>query len=168
MPVVLCLSGMNMWFLFTLLVVILLFLFPRPMAIVLGVGAVVGAVAGGFYYFQTRDMAAQLKAVDVAVAYDPAQCTETEPLLITVSNGSDYTVSRVDWVFSARRPGYRSEMTGAWLKPQMMEESVAPGSQWVGCYRAPTPPAHAVQRQADHPSNLLIGIRERQVSFAGQ
>lgn len=155
-----------MWFLFTLLVVILLFLFPKPMSVVLGVAAVVGAVVGLVYHFQSRDMAAQREAVELSVRYDPAQCPEHKPLLVSVSNQSDFVVQRLDWVFSARRPGYRSELTGDWLRPQSMAEEIPAGSVWTGCFAAPDPSEHTFQRQTDHPSKLEIGIRNSEITFA--
>lgn len=154
-----------MWFLFTLLIIVLLFLFPKPMSIVLCVAAIVGAIGGLFYYFQHKSMKDELAAVELTVRYAPLECPEERPLLVEVNNRSSLEVIQVDWVYSARRPGYRSEMTGEWLLPRTLRESVQPGSSFASCFTAPQPPAHASGRQADHPSHLDIGIRESTVLF---
>ena len=154
-----------MWILFVLSVVILLFAFPRQMSVVLAVAAVVGAVAGAYYYFQQREAVRIESAVAITARHDLQQCPEESPLRVVIDNQSPETVERVDWVFSARRPGYRSELTGGWLKPFRSDESIEPGAEWSGCFPAPTPPEHVVKRKADDPANLEIGIRSHEIHF---
>jgi hypothetical protein len=154
-----------MWFLFTLAVVLLLFAFPRQMSVVLAVGALIGAVLGGYYLWEKRKFTAEESAVEMTVVYDAQQCDEAEPLLVTISNRSSTAVARVEWVFSARRPGYRGELTGGWLKAYASDKLIAPGQQRKICYPAPKPGQHAVQRKTDDPAMLELGIRSRQISF---
>ena len=155
-----------MWFLFTLAVVLLLFAFPRQMSVILAVGALIGSVAGGFYLWEKRKLTAQESAVEITVVYDAQQCDPAEPLLVTISNRSATAVVRTEWVFSARRPGYRGELTGGWLKAYASDKVIAPGQQQKACYPAPKPGQHAVQRTSDDPAMLELGIRSRQISFA--
>jgi hypothetical protein len=155
-----------MWFLFTLAVVLLLFAFPRQMSVILAIGALIGTVAGGFYLWEKRKLTAQESAVEITVVYDPEQCGPAAPLLVTIDNRSGTAVARAEWVFSARRPGYRGELTGGWLKAYASDNEIAPGQQQTVCCPAPKPGQHAVQRTSDDPAMLDLGIRSRQISFA--
>lgn len=155
-----------MWFLFVLAVVVLLFLFPRQMSVVLGAAAVIGVVIGIWYYLKHKQYAQEEAAVQISVLYDPRQCSPEQPLLVTIRNQASLPVVGVEWVFSARRPGYRSELTGDWLRVFSIEEVIAPGQARESCHPVPQKSVHVVQRSADDPANLQIGIRSRQVRFA--
>jgi hypothetical protein len=155
-----------MWFLFTLAVVLLLFAFPRQMSIVLALSALVGGVIGGYFLWQQQQLAAEEDAVEISVGYDLDQCDRAKPLRVTIVNGSKRLVERVEWVFSARRPGYRSELTGDWLAVYSTDEAIAAGQQLVICHAAPQLGQHAVQRETDDPSRLELGIRSRKIQFA--
>ncbi len=155
-----------MWFLFTLAVVLLLFAFPRKMSVILAAGALVAGIVGGYVLWQKRQLAIQENAVAITVVYSLEACNVSEPLLFTIINNSSMTVARLEWVFSARRPGNRSELTGDWLKVYTRELAIEPGQQQSTCYPAPRPGQHAVKRATDDPANLELGIRSRQISFA--
>lgn len=155
-----------MWFLFTLAVVLLLFAFPRKMSVILTAGALVAGVVGGYFLWQKRQLALQENAVAITVAYSLEECNESEPLLLTITNNSSMTVARLEWVFSARRPGNRSELTGNWLKVHIWDVAIPAGQQQSVCYPAPRPGQHAVKRATDDPANLELDIRSRQISFA--
>ncbi len=155
-----------MWFLFTFAVVALLFMFPRQMVRILAGSAAVAAAIGGYFYWEKRQVEAQRAAVSVAVSYASERCGEAEPLLVTIVNDSSYTVSRVEWVFSARRPGTRAELTGGWLQRHSSDQAIAPGQQYTGCYPAPSPGKHSTRNPGTEPSQLELGIRSRKIVFA--
>ncbi len=155
-----------MWFLFTFAVVALLFMFPRQMVRILAASAVVGLAIGGYFYWEKHQMDGQRGAVSVTVNYDGESCSEAEPLLVTIVNGSSYPIARVDWVFSARRPGTRAELTGGWLQRYSSEQKISPGQQFTGCYPAPRPGKHATRNLGNDPSQLELGIRSRTIVFA--
>lgn len=155
-----------MWVLLAVLLVLLLFAFPRKMSVVLAVTLGVGVISGVFYNVQQRELVAHRKAVKLEVRYDIVACTASRPLLVSIHNLSPLTVSRIEWVFSARRPGYRGELTGPWLNTYSLDGPFAAGAQQSHCYAAPQPGEHALKRESDDPKNLEIGIRSRQISFA--
>lgn len=155
-----------MWFLFTLAVVLLLFAFPRKMSVILTCGAALGAIVGGYVLWQKQQLVGQENAVEMTVVYSLEACSESAPLLVTIANNSSMAVTGIQWVFSARRPGNRSELTGDWLKTYRLDLTIEPGRQHTVCYPAPQPAQHAVKRATDDPANLELGIRSRQLSFA--
>ena len=154
-----------MWFLFALGVVVLLFMFPRPMLGVLGVGAVVGLIIGGLLYRESRLLANREEAVSVTVYYGPGECSVREPLVVDILNGSSATLSKISWVFSAKRAGYRGELTGGWLKEYSFDEELPPGGSRRVCYPPPDLGVYAANREADKVENLSLGIRSKRVSF---
>ena len=154
-----------MWFLFVFAVVALLFMFPLQMTRILAGSAIVGAAIGGFFYWEKGQSEGQKAAVEVSVKYDIDGCSLSEPLLMTIVNGSSYPVARVEWVFSARRPGNRAELTGEWLQPNAIDQLISPGEQYTSCYAAPRPGEHASRNSGADPSELELGIRSRKIEF---
>jgi hypothetical protein len=155
-----------MWFLFTFAVVALLFMFPRQMVRILAGSLAVAAAIGGYFYWEKRQVDEQRSAVSVDVHYDSERCGKAEPLLVTIVNSSSYAVTRVEWVFSARRPGTRAELTGGWLQRHSSDQMIAPGQQYTACYPAPRPGTHATRNFGDDPSQLELGIRSQTITFA--
>lgn len=157
-----------MWFLFTFAVVALLFMFPRQMGRILAGSAAVGVSIGGFFYWEKRQLEEQRAAVSIDVKYDSEHCGETDPLLVTIVNDSSHAVTGVTWVFSARRPGTRAELTGGWLQRHSSDQTISPGQQLTACYPAPSPGKHATRNSGNDPSQLELGIRSRTITFADE
>ena len=160
------LLGGRMWLLSVLAVIVLLFLFPRKIIPILSTAALAALIVGAYYYWDQRETQRRLDRVVVSVRYDTSSCSQDKPLLLTIENASDDTVERVRWMFSARRPGYRGELGGAWLREYATESPLAAGESYTACYTAPKPGAHAVSRETDLPENLELGVRNKQVEFA--
>jgi hypothetical protein len=154
-----------MWFLFVFAVIALLFMFPLQMTRILAGSAIAGVAIGGYFYWEKTQSEGQKAAVEVSVKYDTETCNPSQPLLITIVNGASYPVAKVEWVFSARRPGNRSEMTGEWLQPNAIVQLISPGEQYTSCYAAPRPGKHASRNSGADPSELELGVRSRKIEF---
>ncbi len=154
-----------MWFLFVFAVVALLFMFPLQMTRILAGSAIVGAAIGGYFFWEKSQSEREKAAVEVNVTYDIDGCSPSQPLLITIVNGARYPVASVEWVFSARRPGNRAELTGEWLQPNVIEQLISPGEQFTSCLAAPRPGKHASRNPGADPSELELGIRSRKIKF---
>ena len=158
--------GARMWFLFVILVIVLLLVFPRQVLPILVATAILLGAGGGWYWWQHRQLQAELDAVEVAVVYDPAECPAETPLLVTIVNGSTRNASNIQWQFSARRSGYRGELTGGWTVIHVLDQVLPAGQQYRQCYVAPRPNEHVVRRDADELANLTLSIRNKRVTFA--
>jgi hypothetical protein len=159
------LLGARMWVLFVLLVIVLLLVFPRQiLPILVGAAVLLGGV-GGWYFWDARQLAQYQEAVLVDVAYAPEDCSPARPLRLTIQNESPLTVARVQWQFSARRAGYRGELTGGWTTVYAVDEPLDEGQTYQQCYAAPQPTEHVVKRDSDELENLVLGIRDKQVTF---
>ena len=155
-----------MWILFVLLVVVLLLVFPRQVLPILAGAALLVGVGGGWHWWQERERKVFEEAVEMEVAYAPDTCSPAERLQLRIVNRAPRVLARVEWQFSARRAGYRGELTGGWTKTYVLEPMLAQGEEYLGCYAAPQPNEHVVRRAADELENLQLGIRNRRLTFA--
>jgi hypothetical protein len=154
-----------MWIVLALIVVVLLFVFPRVILPVLAVALIAGTIAGVGYFRERQRQLDSEAAVAMVVRYDAAACSDQQPLSVVISNASERTIASIAWVFSARRQGYRGELTGPWLKEYRHDGPLAPGAQLQLCYPAPAIGEYAFSRDADRLENLALGIRSRRVLF---
>lgn len=159
---------MRMWFFLIVLVIVLLFVFPRKILPILTISVLLALSAGGYHYYSVQQESDKLEALEIGVQYAPDACSAARPLQVNIANHSALTVEAVSWVFSARRQGYRGELTGAWLQSHRIDGPLAPGASLSVCYPAPEPAEHAVRRDADRPENLVLGIRSHEVDFAAE
>lgn len=155
-----------MWFLFVLLVIVLLLVFPRQVLPILVTTALLLGGGGGWYWWQSHQLQVELDAVEVSVTYDSAECSAETPLLVTIVNGSTRNATNIEWQFSARRSGYRGELTGGWTSVHILDQVLPAGEEYRKCYPAPRPNEHVVRREADELANLELGIRNKRVAFA--
>lgn len=154
-----------MWIILALIVIVLLFVFPRVTLPLLAVAIVIGAFIGAGHYRERQRQLDDEAAVVMAVRYDPVACSAGQPLRVDISNGSGRSIARIEWVFSARRPGYRGELTGSWLEEYGYDGPVGAGAALQLCFPAPAIDEYAVNRDADRPENLELGIRSRRIVF---
>jgi hypothetical protein len=160
------LLGTRMWILFVVVTLILLLIFPRRILPIVVAAVLFAGGLGGYIYWSELALRKRQDLVVVSVQYAPSACSNEQPLQVQVQNNSELTVVRVQWVFSARRPGYRGELTGAWQKVYATDEALAPGDAYIGCFAAPLKGVHSVQRQSDSIENLELGIRSKELEFA--
>ena len=123
--------------------IILVIIFPKQMGILAGV--VVLTIAGIYLYFESEEnnKERQREAVVISVKYDTTTCTSEYPLLANVKNGSNNTVIKINWNFSAYKPGYSNNVvayegyTSEYSTPYESDKILAPNQSFTLCYKAP-------------------------------
>lgn len=115
----------------------LLFRFPRPSLIFVGVVVAIGATVGGYFYVQ--DQLAKRKTVKVTgtIAYDLERCSSEYPLFIGIVNRSDDTVEKVSFSIEGRREGYSDPLYDSGYSGYSSDRIIAGGDGWGNCWTLP-------------------------------
>ena len=125
----------RMWWL-ALALVLLLIVFVKPRAVwaILALAVLVCA-AGALHYFRQED---RKGAIAVEAAYAPGLCPGDRPMRVSIHNGADVALERVQFSIHARRPGFSTVITPYTYKQNVSDKILEPGERFEGCY--PLPP----------------------------
>lgn len=115
----------------------LLFRFPRPSLIFVGVLIAVGATVGGYFYVQdhlTRQKAAKVTGT---ITYDLERCSSAFPLFIGIGNRSDDTVEKVSFRIEGHREGYSDPLYDSGYSGYSSDRIITSGDGWGHCWAVP-------------------------------
>jgi len=113
----------------------LLFSFPRA---TLGLVAVLAASLSGFLLWTKLENDAHAReraSILVTVEHDVAWCSDTHPLAISISNGSERTLERVTFRVEGHRKGYSTPLYEG--SNYVSDRIIPPGKNWGSCWTAP-------------------------------
>lgn len=118
---------------------VLLLRFPRimlPFSGVLAALALLAAGAMGVHKWYTGNLLGQL---DTRVLYDPEHCAFGQPLRVVVDNQGERTIHGISWQLTASQPGYNTNLLDISVTDATyrVDQVIAPGQQWQGCYAVP-------------------------------
>lgn len=115
--------------------IILLFAFPKQTLVLASV--LVAAIALLLLVgHQNKEKRKRLEdAVVVSVQYDPSACGTEYPIRVKITNSSKRTVTKVEWSFSAFRPGFSTDLIG--FAPGSSDKIMASGESYTLCFKPP-------------------------------
>ncbi len=148
------------WVIAIALLLSLFLLFPKKMLGGLGVLVLMGSAIGGFFYYQDWSNKKINEAVSVTVSYSLADCDVSSPLKIMVENGSDKTITLVEWNISAHQVGFSGDLAVPGYQIYSQNKILKPSERWVGCVRLPK-----LVREVNALSQLLFSIKDKDVVF---
>jgi hypothetical protein len=118
----------------------LYFLFKLPKQTLGCLGVLVGLAALLGYVLIFRPEQERKRAQDeivITVSYAPERCPRKDyPLLVTIQNWSNKTVTEVSWRVDAYKPGYNSNLAG-YINNYSTGKTLHPGEGWSACYNLP-------------------------------
>ena len=138
----------------TLVVIALLFIYPKQMGIVLSVLLVgIGTVAL-IDYMVSGHKEKEQESVSVTVSYVPDSCNKNSPLSFKITNGSKKIATKVSWNIIATENGSSSNIVdyNSFLSyqgeystrnhsenstPYSTDKILKPGEFFSACYKAP-------------------------------
>jgi len=94
----------------TLVVIALLFIFPKQTGILLSVLLVGIGIIALIDYIVSGHGEKEQESVSVVVSYVPASCGKDSPLFFKITNGSKKIVNKVSWNIIATEKGYSSNI----------------------------------------------------------
>ncbi len=138
----------------TLVVIALLFIFPKQTGILLSVLLVGIGIIALIDYIVSGHREKEQESVSVVVSYVPDSCGKDSPLFFKLTNGSKKIVNKVSWNIIATEKGYSSNIvdyksflsyqgeysTGYHSEnstPYSTDKILKPGELFSACYKAP-------------------------------
>jgi len=128
----------------------LLFRFPRPSLIFVGVVITIGAAVVGYSQVQAELTTRKAAKVTGTIAYDLERCSSEFPLFIGIVNLSDDTVEKVSFSLEGRREGYSNPLYDSGYLGYSSDRIITSGEGWGNCWTLP--------RQATGVSNQTIAL----------
>lgn len=144
----------------------LLFRFPRPSLILVGVLVAIGIIAGGLSYVSETRAAQKIAAVTITAVHTVDICGSEGPLLITIKNGSDDTVEKTSFRVEGYSVGFSEplyENSG-----YSTDRIIASGDLWAACWQLPQK-ARGVSEQrisGVNPAALVWSVRNIRPIFS--
>jgi hypothetical protein len=155
-----------MWVFATAVFLVLFFLFYKhPLIMLNASGIIIAATASIGYaiYWYNESISKPYidpdTQVSVSVIYSTTSCNDAFPLAVTIGNGSDKTVERVDWQMGAFATGRSTNLAKYQLEPFVSDGILAPGAVVTLCYALPG------LNESQQPSTLLWNAYLRHVSY---
>lgn len=145
----------------------LLFRFPRPSLIFIGVVMAIGAAVGGFFYAQDQLAKQKASKVEGTVAYDLERCSPEFPLFIGIVNSSDDTVEKVSFGIEGHREGYSDALYDSGYLGYSSDRIIAGGEGWANCWTLPRQ-AYGVSEQRvslNPPETLVWAVKNIRSTF---
>jgi hypothetical protein len=138
----------------TLVVIALLFIFPKQTGILLSILLVGIGIIALIDYIVSGHGEKEQESVSVVVSYVPDSCGKDSPLFFKITNGSKKIVNKVSWNIIATEKGYSSNIvdyksflsyqgeysTGYHSEnstPYSTDKILKPGELFSACYKAP-------------------------------
>ena len=138
----------------TLVVIALLFIFPKQTGIILTVLLVGIGIVALIDYMVSGHREKEQELVSITVSYAPDSCGKDSPLSFRITNGSKKIVNKVSWNIIATEkdyssnivdyksfPGYQGEYSTGYhsenTTPYSTDKILKPGELFSACYKAP-------------------------------
>lgn len=138
----------------TLIVIVLLFIFPKQMRTILAVLLAGISVIALIDYINSSRKEKKQESVSVNVSYAPNSCSKDTPLFFEITNGGTKIVSKVSWNVTATEigksinvvdyrsfPSYQGEYSishhSEYTTPFSTDKKLKPGESISICYGAP-------------------------------
>lgn len=119
------------------LTLILFFSYPKQMALL----AVLAAILIAWIFwgdYQNRNEKSQLNSmINIKIVFDDQSCSSEFPLLITVLNNSGAHLTKVHFGINGYRNGFSDPLYNSYYSEYESDKILAPGERWAGCYRIP-------------------------------
>ncbi|WP_339648055.1 hypothetical protein [Halopseudomonas pelagia] len=118
---------------------VLLLRFPRIMLPFSGVFAALAlllAGAFGVHKWYAGNLVGQL---ETRIIYTPNNCEFGKPLRVIIDNKGERTASQISWQLMATAPNYNTNLLDISITDAtyQIDQPIAPGQQWQGCYAVP-------------------------------
>ena len=153
-----------------LLLLLLLILFPKATGTLVSV-LLVGALLIAWYFYikdQKHELAESQVSLQIRWAGAEDGCSEQQPLSVTMTNGSEKTVEKVEWAIEVKRPGHSNSLvkdtynfSGGYESDRILE----PGDRFGACYRVPALRDYAQSTVGDL-SGLEYSSFNKRVTFS--
>lgn len=118
---------------------VLLFLFPKQMAAVIAVAIAAGV--GLYVYFERQDRLSREERDKVVVRVEYGanrECPANQPLSVSIGNGTDRTVTKIEFQLEIRRPGYSHNLIeGHGAATFESDKIIKPKDGYSLCHSAP-------------------------------
>lgn len=156
------------WVLGVLGALFLLFRFPRPSLIFIGIVVGISAAVGGFLYVQNQ--LAERKAAKVigTIDYDLDRCNSEFPLFVGIVNRSGDTVERISFRIEGHRKGYSDALYNSGYSDGYSTDRIIPdGEGWGNCWRVPRRAYGADERlfAKSPPESLVWSVKNIRPTF---
>ena len=101
--------------------------------------ALVLVVAGlySYEYFQAQYWQEQEDLVVVEIAYSEDECIKERPLQVTATNGSDYTVNKIEWDLGLFNSGYSTDLVSHGYHEFSHDKILKLSESWKYCIAVP-------------------------------
>jgi len=142
-------------------IVLALFIyFPKKMFILLGVVASIGALVGGYFYYQDWRKDKEKEEVAIIIKYSLEKCKEPYPLHVIVGNSSKRIVKKVEWDISVHKPGYSTDISKYGYHEYSQDKILKPKEGWGICVRIPE-----LKNEIKKLSELEYSVKNKYVTF---
>jgi len=160
----------------TLVVIALLFIYPKQSGIVLSVFLVGIGIVALIDYVISGHREKEQESVSVAVSYVPDSCGKDSPLSFKITNGSKKIANKVSWNIIATEKGsssntvdyesflsYQGEYSTSYHSenstPYSTDKILKPGELFSVCYKAP------LIKGVGPPQNLIWKVSNKYSEF---
>jgi len=135
----------------------LLFRFPRPSLIFVGVVVAIGAAVGGYFYVQDQLAKRKTAKVTGKIFYDLEKCSSEHPLWIGILNESDDTVEKFSFTIEGHLEEYSDPLYDSGYSGYSSDRIIASGEGVTACWTLPRQAYGASeQRIALNPPETLV------------
>jgi len=145
----------------------LLFRFPRPSLIFVGVVIAIGAAVVGYSYVQDQLTERKAAKVTGTIVYDLERCSSEYPLFIGIVNDSDDTVEKVSFGIEGRREGYSDPLHDSGYSGYSSDRIIASGDGWANCWALPQQAYGASEQRItlNPPETLVWAVKNIRPTF---
>ena len=123
------------WLAAALVLIFLLWMFPRTTGFILLGVVVIGALGAGYAWFESQQKEALAARVVPAVRYDLGNCEPNLPLFVGFVNNTNKTISSIYFGVTVRRRGYSGQI--GYISSQSYDKILAPGEGYGLCHSMP-------------------------------
>lgn len=118
---------------------VLLLRFPRIMLPFSGVLAAIALLIAGAFGLHKWYSGNLINQLETRVLYAPDNCEFGKPLRVVIDNKGEHTISRLSWQLTATAPDYNTNQLDISVTDAtyQIDQAIAPGQQWQGCYAVP-------------------------------
>lgn len=145
----------------------LLFRFPRPSLIFIGVMVAIGAAVGGFFYAQDQLVKRKAAKVTGQIFYDLEKCSAEYPLWIGILNESDDTVEKFAFSIEGHLEGYSDPLYDSGYSGYSSDRIVPSGEGITACWTLPRQAYGASEQRVslNPPETLVWTIKNMRPTF---
>ena len=148
-----------MWLFIGAVFLILLVMFPRGTLLTLVWALGAAGVLTLYLWMQASNEADQKRKVALTISYDIQACGKDKPIYVQIANNSRRIVDKVEWRFTAYKPGYSTNLVSYSAPDSSSDKILRPGQRTGWCFPAPLLNGPA------NPSALKFGARSKWITF---